>query len=82
MCRAKHQFFYASRVALVELCPHLPPNIPSLPRLLSKVVVMKIDVSGLSYNEIACLLGRVSGADAVFQRVGRNVVLQIPACVT
>jgi hypothetical protein len=44
---------------------------------------MKIDVSGLSYDEIATLLGRVSGAGAVFQRVGRNVVLQIPAvCVT
>ncbi len=44
---------------------------------------MKIDVSGLSYQEIACLLERVSGAGAAFQRINGNVVLQIPAaCVT
>lgn len=40
---------------------------------------MKIDVSGLSYDEIASLLSCASFAGAVFQRVGGNVILQIPA---
>ncbi|MFH1199776.1 MAG: hypothetical protein V1708_01790 [Candidatus Micrarchaeota archaeon] len=42
------------------------------------MVVVKIDVSCLSYEEIAELAGRFPKAAAVFTRFGGHVVLQMP----
>lgn len=43
------------------------------------MMVMKFDVSGLSYCEIMDLLGRLPMAGAEFAKTGGTVILNLPA---